>query len=467
MDEQEVNVMQMAAARERRVQKQLEMLCENPAASLLCFTMNIAGPVKRTALITRAFFRACKEIEMQFCRVKTKVLSKTVINEKTGLEAFFAVSMPPKELKMLALELENYGEVGRLYDMDVLFLDGGEKIASLSDAMKRIRKIERGELGFDERKCLICGKSAKECTSRRIHSVPELQKATACILKSALNDADCTAIASLAVRSLLYEVNTTPKPGLVDRTNNGSHKDMDIFTFMNSSAALYRYFEQCAKAGMETRAQPAPFLFSSIKDAAKAAERAMFFATGGVNTHKGAIFTLGILCAAISRVGFERRKDSGAILAECAAMTAGITERDFAGLTAENARTAGQKLYVHYGIKGVRGEAEAGFPAVKSALCVLESLLAQGFSANDAGRITLLHIIANLDDTAMISRSDVETQKLYAQKAEKLISGSRVPSLSELEALDRAFIEKNLSPGGSADLLSLCWMLHFVKTEAI
>lgn len=90
----------------------------------------------------------------------------------------------------------------------------------------------------------------------------------------------------------------------------------------------------------------------------------MLDATGGVNTHKGAIFSIGIACAALGRLERSLWGDPARVLQEIAAMTAGLTERDFAGVTAENAVTAGQKLYLQYGITGVRGQVEAGLPAV-------------------------------------------------------------------------------------------------------
>ena len=141
-------------------------------------------------------------------------------------------------VKAVTVELEDHAPVGRLFDMDVLCPDG--------------RKVDRQELGREGRKCLICGGMAQACARSRTHAVPELQEKTRKILEDALLREDCQTAARLASQALLYEVAATPKPGLVDRENSGSHRDMDFFTFQASAAALFPYFSQCVKIGRET-----------------------------------------------------------------------------------------------------------------------------------------------------------------------------------------------------------------------
>ena len=112
----------------------------------------------------------------------------------------------------------------------------------------------------------------------------------------------------------------------------------------------------------------------------------MLDATGGVNTHKGAVFSVGIVCAALGRLDRSLWAEAARVLAEVSAMTAGLTEKDFAGVTAENAATVGQKLYIQYGITGVRGQVEAGLPAVLNVgLPVLEEGLAKGYDFDRVG----------------------------------------------------------------------------------
>lgn len=317
-------------------------------------------------------------------------------------------------------------------------------------------------MGLGQRRCLICDEAAQICGRSRAHSVQQLQDKTEELLETGLNQADSRKIAALAVQALLYEVGTTPKPGLVDRVNSGSHRDMDFFTFQASAAALWPYFQQCALTGMETKTLPPRQSFDALRRPGLLAEGEMLEATGGVNTHKGAIFSLGILCAALGRVGGAAWQDPAAVLAECAFLTAGLTEEDFHGLTEETARTAGQKLYLRHGITGVRGQAEAGFPAVgQVGLPKLKEGLAEGLSLNDAGCAALLAMMASSVDTNLISRSDYETQQRIAAEIGALLEKEPFPKAERLKELDEGFIRKNLSPGGTADLLAMVYLLYF------
>ncbi len=282
---------------------------------------------------------------------------------------------------------------------------------------------------------------------------------------------DASRIAELAVRALLYEVAVTPKPGLVDRDNSGSHRDMDFYSFLNSASALWPYFYECGNLGLSYAGKdPAslPELFSKLRLHGKFAENQMLRATGGVNTHKGAIFSIGILCAAAGASLPEERRNPDRILQLCAAMTRGLTASDYRGLTPENAKTAGQRFYLQYGITGVRGEMEAGLPTVaRYGLPLLEKLLSEGKSKDEAGAAVLLAIMAHMTDTNLLARSDRDTQQKAAATAAAILEAEGCPSGQTLNAMNEAFTEKNLSPGGSADMLAACWFLHFLKEEEI
>ena len=447
----QVSLMEMLDARERRVQHQ-QMLLQQYHKPLICFTMNICGPVKDSPLIRRGFERGRQLLQQQFFRAKLTPLHQDVSRESTGCEAFYVLDADPLSIKKFTTDIEDATPLGRLFDMDVLCPDG--------------RKVDREELHLPGRKCLICGGPAKVCSSRRVHTVAELQAKTTAILTEARDTQDAADAARQAVRALLYEVTTTPKPGLVDRRNSGSHRDMDVFTFMDSAAALYSYFEACARAGRATAEQPAPETFAALRPLGCQAEGEMLDATGGVNTHKGAVFSVGITCAALGRLDRALWANPARVLAEVSAMTAGLTDRDFAGLTAENASTVGQKLYVQYGITGVRGQVEAGLPAVLNVgLPVLEAGRAKGYDFDRAGGGALLAILAHSTDTNIIARSSRERQLALTGELKALLSETPYPDKAALAALDDHFIAENLSPGGSADLLALTYLLYFFKTE--
>lgn len=446
----EVTLMEMLEARERRAQRQ-QALQSAWGKTMVCFTMNIAGPVKNNALIRRGYALGKKLLRQQLTAAGIETVHFEEIQEKTGNEAFFLLDAAPLRVKAVTVAVEDYAPVGRLFDMDVLCPDG--------------RKVDRQELGLPGRKCLICGGPAQACARSRTHTVAELQEKTREILETALDEADAADAARLATQALLYEAATTPKPGLVDRMGSGSHRDMDFFTFQASAAALYPYFFRCVKIGRET--DDPQETFRRLRLPGKLAEGEMLHATGGVNTHKGAVFSMGILCGALGRLEREQWADPERVLSECAAMTAGLVGRDYAGLTPETAKTAGQKLYLQYGITGVRGQAEAGFPAVlKVGLPKLEAGLSLGKSINEAGCAALLAMLAQTLDTNMIHRGSLEIQQEIMEKLSKLLETEPFPSQKTLERLDEEFVRRNLSPGGTADLLALTFLLHFLKEEA-
>ncbi len=459
---QEVTLSQMLEARERRAFHQKELLSRF-RRPLLSFTMNIAGPVKNSDLIRRGFAKGLSDLRLQLARQRAGILFEEILSEVTGTEAFLVVDMDGKELKELACELEDQNELGRLYDMDVL--------VPSSDAPFFLKKLDRTALGKPARTCLVCGAPAKDCSSRRIHSVKELQQKTEAILKRALKEQDSVLIANFAVRSLLYEVSVTPKPGLVDRANNGSHRDMNFYSFLNSASVLWPYFHECACLGLEYAGcapELLPDLFARLRLPGKRAENQMLYATEGVNTHKGAIFSMGILCAALGAALPAERKQPEKMLKLCSSMTAGITEYDFVGLTKQTARTAGQRFYVTYGITGIRGEIEAGLPVVsRYGLPLLEQLLLEGKSEDETGAAVLLTIMAHMTDTNLIARSDLKTQKAVSAHVQKVIEENNCPDAALLDEMNEQFTEKNLSPGGSADMLAVCWMLHFVSHEPL
>ena len=448
----EVSLLEMLDARERRVHHQQELLAQYQKP-LVCFTMNIAGPVKDSPLIRRGFARGQQLLRQQFLLAKLTPLHTDAACAPTGCEAFYVLDADPLAIKKFTTDIEDATPLGRLFDMDVLRPNG--------------IKVDREELHLEGRRCLICGGPAKACSSRRIHTVAELQAKTTAILTETLDAWDAATAAQQAVRALLYEVTTTPKPGLVDRRNSGSHTDMDPFTFMSSAASLYPYFEACAKAGRATMDRPAPETFAALRPLGCEAEGEMLDATHGINTHKGAIFSIGITCAALGRLDRSLWKDSARVLAEVSAMTKGLTAQDFAGVTAETAVTAGQKLYVQYGITGVRGQVEAGLPAVlEHGLPALEQGLAQGYDINRAGCGALLAILAHSTDTNIIARSSRERQLALVDELNALLAQTPYPDEALLAALDDRFIAEHLSPGGSADLLALTYLLHFFRTDA-
>ncbi len=433
----EVSLAQLLEAREQRVCRQKQLLKLYPRG-LICFTMNIAGPQKDSPLIREGFGLGVDLLRAQLAGSGIPILYEEIVFEVTGPVGFFAVDAEPLAVKLLTCEIEDSIPVARLFDMDVLTPQGDKCSRSTP------------------RRCLICQEDARVCGRSRTHSVQQLQEKTTHLLQDALDTRRVQRIASEAVQSLLWEVCTTPKPGLVDCRNNGSHRDMDIFTFTASASALYPYFEECARTGMTTAALDPEETFRQLRLSGKLAEQKMLKATGGVNTHKGAIFSLGILCAAAGRTGST---DAGVLLQQCAAMTRGLCSRELGKLPQQ---TKGQDLYRRYALQGIRGQAEAGFPAVQKGLTIFKEGLARGLPLNSAGCAALLHILVSTEDTCLFSRSGPKGYRSTIAQISQLLEEASYPTREALEALDADFIARNLSPGGSADLLAMTYFLHLL-----
>ncbi len=445
-----ITLEQMLAARDARVRMQDE-LRSRYGAPVVSFTMNIPGPVKYTPLIRRAFFEGYAALEAALSDAKLPILWSGAQEADTGCEALFAVDGEALAVKRVCVAIEDANALGRLFDMDVLAPDG--------------HKLDRETVGGGARSCIVCGAQGRGCASRRTHGVEELQAATRRILCAHFAESEARRIADLVTRALLDKVYTTPKPGLVDRSNNGSHADMTVAAFERSAEALRGCWRQCFTVGFETRTAAPDATFARLRKAGVEAERAMRAATGGVNTHKGAIFTLGVLCGAIGRLWTPEspHEDVDVILRECARMTKATVEAELAALSAhpEAAVTKGQRFYLEYGMRGIRGEAAAGFPAVAcTALPTLRAALRAGHSRNDAGVYALLALIARNEDTNMVARGGVAAAKEAADRAALLLADGALPDLHAVRRLDMAFIQKNLSPGGCADLLAAAYFLE-------
>ncbi|MFI3227561.1 MAG: triphosphoribosyl-dephospho-CoA synthase CitG [Clostridia bacterium] len=443
---QPITLEQMLDAREFRMHMQ-ESLIEKFEKPLISFTLNIVGPVKVFDLSKKAYAEGIFIIK-NYCKASgLNIVNFTEILENTGYEAFFSIDADPIKIKKTISQIETNCKLGRLFDIDVINIDG--------------QKISRTDIGMSGRKCLLCENDTFVCSRSRAHSVDDILSATVDIMEEYFKQKYADKIAEIATRALLYEVQTTPKPGLVDKNNTGSHSDMNIFTFEKSAIALTPYFKEFVLEG--TRNSCLQELFLKIRQIGISAEISMLNATNGVNTHKGIIFSLGIVCAAL---GFMQKESySDKLLSEtCATMTKEL-EQDFCNITKENAKSHGEKVFANYNIRGIRGEAATGFSSVfEMSLPFLKQCIGQNQSINDACALTLLKIIANIDDTNIITRSNYETLKEQQLKITKFLE-KPVDFMDFAQELDEEFIKLNISAGGSADLLALTLFLYFFAKE--
>ena len=273
-------------------------------------------------------------------------------------------------------------------------------------------------------------------------------------------------IGHLASMALQAELDTTPKPGLVDRNDNGAHRDMDHALMQRSIQALHPYFVRLAQLGF-TDKQPC---HDEIVNIGIEAEREMFKATGGVNTHKGALFSIGLATVALAGEAFCRITQAEG----CGTMAYNdVNSKQIQSLSnsiASLARlfpdtngTHGSKAKANNILKGALDNAREGYTQLfKAWLPFYIDRIAEG--DNYALHKTLLRIMCDLDDTNIVYRTSMETMQEVKTEARQMLDTSRniVNFEAALQAMNTDYIHRNISPGGSADMLSLVVFLSCV-----
>lgn len=306
---------------------------------------------------------------------------------------------------------------------------------------------------------------------------------------------DAERLGSLAVDALVLEAGLEGKPGLVCPGGKGAHEDMDFAMFLRSARSLKECFIECARLGLSFDGDDPADLLPRLRPVGIEGEKRMFEATGGVNTHKGAIFSLGLLLASAGlvlrgRTGSSDRGLDGVPVSSTGAGSCGAGQEAGSGsgtgtqaclMASEICRgivrregdpaggTAGLRFQALLGIRGARGEAEAGYPLLRERLLPRarkRRRLGDPDRARAASLGILLESMANLDDTCLLSRGGLEGLEFCkAGAAEVLAAGGAgsVAGRSRLDRLDRELCALRLSPGGSADMLACTLMLDLVE----
>lgn len=277
-------------------------------------------------------------------------------------------------------------------------------------------------------------------------------------------DADLQKVGQYLTQAILLEVSTHPKPGLVTRLSNGAHKDMSIFTFMMSSAVLSKAFNDLQDIGQAHRGTLAE-LFCKLRSYGVGAEAELLRVTKGVNTQRGILFAGGIV-SAVSGYAMNMGLSRDALLPMIKEMAAGLVARELKNLD-HAAMTAGEKLYYKYGITGIRGEVENGFPSVVNyGLPALEDAFDKGATINDALVHALIALMTVVEDSNVIWRTDYDTLLEVQRIANNILSLGSVFTEKGRMAIaetERCFLQRRISPGGSADLLSVTITLYLLE----
>jgi triphosphoribosyl-dephospho-CoA synthase len=269
------------------------------------------------------------------------------------------------------------------------------------------------------------------------------------------------AIGRAATLALHDELALSPKPGLVTLVDSGSHTDMDAHTFMRSLFALRGYFVRIAELG----AAGAPF--AALERCGIDAEARMLAATGGINTHRGAIFTLGLLCAAAGAVAAADCMPTPALLRST------LLQRWGAALAARAGRPStlpGGIAARRYGLRSASKEAALGFPVLfETALPAMQAGAARGIGRPLALLDTLFHVMAVLDDANLAHRGGFEGLCHARQTASRYLAAggaARPGGVAAAAEIGADFVRRRLSPGGAADTLAAACLVARMQSLA-
>ena len=459
-----VSVEDMMRARDERVLAQNEMLAAAasfPApTALLSFGMNIPGAVKQTPLIRSGFLFGKEQLTALLQREDYALLLTRELRRVSGDSWLCLVGAPPEAVKRLAVSLEDSEPLARLFDIDVLDSTG--------------RKLSREDFSLPPRRCLLCEEAAIVCARSRVHSVEALFSRCEALLREAfpLSASFFSALENHAALSLLDEVYAAPKPGLVDRIDAGAHADMKFEDFILSTAAISPFLREMALVSYQScftlpaARKTEATLFPLLREIGKRAEHEMYAATGGVNTHKGAVFTLGLLSAGAGLLYAKNgRLTAEAILDEVQNLVGDTLRQELAELKAGEVGNAHGEAVLHRdGAGGVRSAAAKGFPVLRNvALPLLRQYEAEGQAAEASALNVLLHLILHVSDTNVLYRGGKDALLILRADCRNILShgGAFTPSGTDLlYELKETCKQRNVSPGGAADLLSAALFLH-------
>lgn len=272
-------------------------------------------------------------------------------------------------------------------------------------------------------------------------------------------------IAHLATQALQAELDTTPKPGLVDKDNNGAHRDMDYALMQRSIDTLHPYFVKLALLGCAD-ALPS---HTAIRDAGIEAEKAMLSATNGVNTHKGALFSMGLAVVAAAHEERKIAANEEQILkerngGEDVLVSLQTTIKALAASFPDTNGTHGSKAkLLSKGTTAIKGALDNAREGYEMLFAEWLPFYIERRKERDAHTLhkTLLRIMCDLDDTNVIYRTDLATAEEVKQEARALLDNF---SETALKDMDRHYTTRNISPGGAADMLSLTIFIESMQT---
>lgn len=391
--------------REARAQR-IELLHKaNPDSVIIALRLNIVGGEKNKLNLQWVLWEIEKLISI---RLKSKIINKETFESLDGRYVLYTVDGDPLDIKKSMIDIESTSPIGRLVDIDV-YTD---------------TSISRTDLNLPKRKCIICGNDADVCVRSKQHPLDEVTDKTDTIAKNAL----IKIIYDETIDAMIDELKLYPCFGLVSYEDSGAHSDMDYKTFELSIEALKKTVRDYLEAEMD------PVILNQI---GVDAERRMFDATNGVNTHKGLIFLLGVFLPTYKHA-IEHQLSKNDMKKYIELITKSIVGDYYTKLHTANSH--GDEVFIRYNVKGVREICLKGLEEV------LEYDVENPYDK-------LVRLMSIVDDTTIIHRFDLKMLKLVQNDMKDfLMMGGYDAHTNLFERLSETYKKRGISPGGSADL---------------
>lgn len=442
-----VSLKQVLDSRSAYAERQQHLLSEG-AQCLISFGLNIPGNIKCFPLAFRSFYEGLSVVHRLFQDI---IVHEEIMELPIGNKALIIVDAKAHDIKRKCICIEETHHLGRIFDFDVIDSEVGA--------------LSREILNMPPRKCFLCGNNAKICGRSQTHSIEELRFAIGQQMIVFFRDQSADLCQKSALKAMLHEVSATPKPGLVDRRNSGSHKDMDFGTFIDSSSEISVWIKKFYCIGWDASNESSKAIFDRLRFAGQQAEQDMFSVTSGINTQKGLIFSLALICGAMGVKHFFF--DDKVSLKEVMELSGAIGRCALDDFNETNNLTNGKQCFKSFGVSGIRGEAAAGFPSVwKIGFPIITAGIKEGKTLNDSAIVALLALMAEVDDTNMIHRGGYERSVLCKKESESQLKQiAKSGTFDGVYKMDDEYISKGLSPGGCADLLALSLFLYFADQQ--
>ncbi len=403
--------------REKRAKKIEKIISYYNNKTILTLKLNIPGKNKNLFPFHIALVNMHQIIKTSYKQV---LIDEKFIRSDAGDTFVFVLENNPLVLKKETINLEQKSPVNRLVDLDVF---DGQKWLS------------RQDVNMKPRKCYVCNRDAHDCARSQRHDVILLLNK----MKETVIDFYTEKLVNDVESAIVSELKLYPKAGLVSHIDSGCHNDMNYQLFLRSKDSILPYVKELVHIGFEEKIE-----ISKLKQLGITAEKAMFKVTNNINTHKGLIFLLGLFIPAFinslkkNDISFQEKMQS------LAKQVIGSYYQQINEMALSN----GDVIYQKYGIKGIRQEALMGLP----------SLFLFPFSnienISDKHHQYLIEFMSVLDDTTIIHKTSLNDLYQVKNDMKQLIeNGGYVKNRRRFLQLSNEYKKKNISPGGSADML--------------